>query len=48
MLHPFKMYNEGTPLESMDKIEATLVITTLYKGKPIGPTIIEYKDPKVK
>jgi len=47
MLHPYKLYNEGTPLESMDKIEARLVITALYKGVPIGPTIIEYTDPKV-
>ncbi len=47
ILHPYKLYNEGTPLESMDKIEATLVITALYKGVPIGPTIIEYTDPKV-
>ena len=46
MLHPYKIYNEGTPLESMEKIEATLVITALYQGVPIGPAIIEYTDPK--
>ena len=46
MLHPYKWYYEGTPLESMDKIEATLVITALYKGVPIGPSIIEFTDPK--
>jgi len=48
MLHPYKGYNEGTPLESMEKIEATLVITALYQGVPIGPAIIEYTDPKEK
>jgi hypothetical protein len=48
MLHPYKSYDEGTSLERMDKIEATLVITTLYKGVPIGPAIIEYTDPKNK
>ncbi len=48
MLHPYKWYNEGTPLESMDRIEATLVITALYKGVPIGPAIIEYTDRKEK
>jgi hypothetical protein len=48
MLHPYKVYAEGTPLESMDKVEATLVITALYKGVPIGPAIIEYTDPKEK
>ena len=46
MLHPYKLYDEGTPLESMEKIEATLVITALYQGVPIGPAIIEYTDPK--
>ena len=47
MLHPYKSdYAEGTPLESMDKIEATLVITALYQGVPIGPAIIEYTDPE--
>ena len=46
MIHPYKMYDEGTPLESMEKIKATLVITALYKGVPIGPAIIEYTDPK--
>jgi hypothetical protein len=46
MLHPYKWdYAEGTPLESMEKIEATLVITSLYQGVPIGPAIIEYTDP---
>ncbi len=30
MLHPYKMYHEETPLESMDYIEATLLITALY------------------
>ncbi len=32
----------------MEKIEATLVITALYKGVPIGPAIIKYTDPKEK
>jgi len=48
MLHPYKIYNEGTPLENMNKIEATLIITALYQGVPIGPAIIEYTDPKEK
>ena len=45
MLHPYKQYAEETPLESMEKIEATLVITALYQEMPIGPAIIEYTDP---
>ncbi len=45
MLHPYKWYNEGTPLENMVKIEVKLVITALNKGVPIGPAIIVYTDP---
>ena len=46
MLHPFKPYAERTPIEKMDKIEATIVLCTLFRGVPIGPAIIEYHDLK--
>ena len=48
MLHPGENYDAGTPIEEMNKIEVNLVLTTLYKGVPIGPTIIEYTDPNYK
>ena len=48
MLHPYKDYEEDKDLESMDQIEATLQICTLYKGVPHGLAVIQYTDPESK
>ena len=48
MLHPFKVYIEDKDLESMDQIEATLQICTLYNGVPHGLAVIQYTDPEYK
>ncbi len=45
-MHPYKAYKNGeTPIESMEKIEVTLEICTLYKGVPYGLSLISYTNP---
>jgi hypothetical protein len=46
MVHPYREYYDGTPVEAMDKISVTLEICTLYNGLPHGIAIIQYKDPE--
>ena len=45
IVHPYQLYNEVTPIDQMNKIEATLELCTLYKGLPYGPSLITYTDP---
>ncbi len=42
------MYDEDTAIESMDLVEVTLSICTLFNGVPHGLAIIRYTDPDYK
>ena len=48
MVHPYQDYEEDKDLESMDQIQATLQICTLYNGVPHGLAVIQYTDPESK
>ncbi len=45
MVHPYRLYEEGKAIESMEQISATLVISTFYHGLPHGIALIKYTDP---
>ena len=44
-MHPYATYNPPRPINEMPKIEVTLKMCTLYKGKPNGLAHIQYNDP---
>jgi hypothetical protein len=42
MIHPYKSYDNETPIALMQKIKVKLELCTLYKGVPCGFAIISY------
>ena len=44
-MDPLKFYDKETPIDTMEKIEVTLEICTLYKGVPNGLSLIKYTHP---
>jgi hypothetical protein len=47
-VHPYELYDPPRPINEILKIEVTLKMCILYKGKPYGVAHIQYNDPKSK
>jgi hypothetical protein len=45
-VHPYAIFNPPVPINKIPKIEVTLKMCTIYKGKPNGLAHIKYDNPE--